>query len=90
MEQIHDVKNWQFLCWATIAISTIIKAYYYLKIKHDNSFIGFIMDSFFWVTSIGINNSEADNTRKKYMQVNNKCMLILWLSLLVQLILLFF
>jgi hypothetical protein len=89
MEQIQDIKNWQYLGWIILAISIMIKAYYYNKIKHNKKLIEFLMDYFHWAPQMLIKNSGADKTRRKYMRVNNKCMLILWLVLLLQLILLF-
>jgi hypothetical protein len=89
MEHLHNVKNWQWLCWVIAAISIIIKAYFYLKIKHDKSVKEFIMDYFMWATPIGIRNSGAEKNRKEYMKVNNRCVIVLWLSLFAWLVLLF-
>jgi hypothetical protein len=89
MEQIHDVKNWQWIAWGILAISIIIKVYYYSRIKHNKNLIEFLMDYFHWAPAMMIKNIGADKIRRQYMRVNNKCMLTLWLVLLLQLILLF-
>ncbi len=90
MEQIHDVKNWQMLFWGIIAASTLVKAYYYLQVKEDKSLIEFVMSWFSWASPIVVKNIGADRTRRKFMEVNNRCMVALWLSLFMQLILLFY
>lgn len=89
MEQIRDVKNWQWLAWGVLAISIIIKAYYYNKIKCNKNLKEFLMDYFHWAPATLIKNFGADRTRRQYMRVNNKCMLTLWLVLILQLLLLF-
>jgi hypothetical protein len=89
MEQIQEVKNWQMMGWVILALSIAIKTYYYSKIQHNKRLIEFVMDYFHWAPPMLIKNFGADRTRRKYMQVNNKCMLTLWLVLLLQLILLF-
>jgi hypothetical protein len=67
----------------------IINAFYYLQIRREKSFKEFGMNFFNWATIIMIKNNGADRYRKKYMKINNYCMLIFWLSLLMQLLLLF-
>ncbi len=89
MEQIHDVKNWQWIAWGILVISIIIKAYYYNKIKHNKTLIEFLKNYFHWAPTMVIKNFGADKNRRQYMRVNNKCMLALWLVLLLQLLLLF-
>jgi hypothetical protein len=89
MEQIQNVKNWQWIAWGILVISIVIKAYYYNKIKHDKRLIEFLMDYFHWAPPMMIKNFGADKTHREYMRINNKCMLTLWLVLILQLILLF-
>jgi hypothetical protein len=89
MVGILEVRNWQLAVWLIIAISIIIKTYYYSKIKYNKSIIEFTMDYFHWAPKMFIKNCGADDNRKKYMKINNKCMLMLWLMLALQLILLF-
>ncbi|MCX6208240.1 MAG: hypothetical protein NTZ59_01760 [Bacteroidetes bacterium] len=89
MEQIRNVKNWQWIAWGILAVSIIIKAYYYNKIKYNKSFVEFLKDYFNWAPIVVIKNFGADKYRRQYMRVNNKCMVTLWLMLLLQLLLLF-
>lgn len=89
MEQIHNVKNWQWLAWGILAISIVVKVYHYNKIRHNKSLKEFLMDYFHWAPAMMIKNFGADKIRREYMRVNNKCMLTLWLVLIFQLILLF-
>jgi hypothetical protein len=89
MEHITDVKNWQWIGWVVIIISFVIKLYYYSKIKFNKNAIEFLMDYFHWAPIMMIKNIGADKARRAYMKINNRCMLTLWLMLLMQLILLF-
>jgi len=88
MQQILDVRNWQYAFWVLIAIS--INTYYYSRIKHNKNIIEYTSNYFHWTPKMVIKNSGSDNNRSKYLKVNNKCLLTLWLMLVLQLIFLFF
>ncbi len=66
-----------------------VKAYYYLRIQGHKSMAEFIMDFFHWAPKIMIKNCGADKERREYMRKNNYCALIFWITIFVQLFLLF-
>ncbi len=77
-----------FACVSFLCL--FIKTYYYLKIKHDKSLGEFIMDLFRWAPKIVIKNSGADKDRRTYMRKNNYLAVYFWISVFIQLFLLFY
>ena len=66
-----------------------VKTFYYLRIDGDKSMAEFIMDFFHWAPKIMIKNCGADKERREYMRKNNYCSLLFWITIFVQLFLLF-
>ena len=71
------------------ATTVLINACYYLQIREGKKLKEFIMNFFNWTTKIMIKNYGANYKRKRYLKVNNYCMLIFWFSIMMQVIILF-
>ena len=66
-------------------ISFITSLYYYERIKRDRSLKEFLSNLFIIYGKRSLRNT-FDKQRNKYLKVNNYCMIIFWVSLILLLV----
>ena len=81
----HILKYYQTYLFALNIISVYTSVLYYDKIKYNRSFKEFIFNLFLYRNKRNIHIT-FDYRRQKYYKVNNYCLVIFWISLILELI----
>ena len=82
----YITEEFLLIIFFTIAfISILVSLFYYLRVLHEKNSTEFLNNIFHYYGKAGLRNT-FDHKRKVYKKVNNVCIIIFWLSLLMILI----
>ena len=82
--QIYDLAR---IAFAIITVVSLLFSFiYYIRIQHGKSLEDFFLNFLNYYGPMSLKNTSEEN-RKSHREVNNICMIFLWLSLIGQFVL---